>query len=267
MSGNSGTKSDQPLKSVDSVPALRRAVTILDLVAAASGSLSAADITRQLALPKSTAHGQINVLTELGLLVRTAEGTYRLGPHLMHWADSFLSQMDFVSLFRDYFAADSELDGYTITLTVLDRDEVVYVSCRNTDQPLGHSFRIGKRLPAPFTATGKVLLSELEYDELERIFADRFPAPLTASSVSNLAELQAEFPGIRERGFSIDNGQIHEAMTCVGSAIYDHTGKVVAGIATSFLSSEARSDMTTRLGEKIRHAAMALSQQSGYRGK
>lgn len=190
-----------------------------------------------------------------------------MGPHLMHWADGFLSQMDFVSLFRHYFATDTELAGYTITLTVLDRDEVVYVNCRNTDQPLGHNFRIGTRLPAPFTATGKILLSELPDEELEQRFANQFPTPMTASSVRNLAQLKAEFPDIQQRGFSIDNGQIHEAMTCVGAAVYDYTGKIVAGIATSFLSSEARPDMTHTLGKKIRQAALALSQQSGYREK
>lgn len=267
MSGLLCAKSDQPLKSVDSVPALRRAVAILDLVSASGGTLTAADITRQLDLPKSTAHGQLNVLTELGLLVKTAEGIYRPGPHLMHWADGFLSQMDFVTLFRNYFASDSELDGYTITLTVLDRDEVVYISCRNTDQPLGHSFRIGKRLPAPFTATGKVLLSERADDELTALFSQRFPPPMTPTSVRSLDALNAELAAIRTRGFSIDNGQIHEAMTCVGAAIYDHTGNAVAGIATSFLSSDARSDMTTILGEKIRQAAGVLSRQCGYRGR
>lgn len=267
MSGLSGAKNDQPLKIVDSVPALRRAVTVLDLVAAASGSLTAADITRQLALPKSTVHGQLSVLSELGLLVKTAEGTYRLGPHLMRWAEGFLSQMDFVSLFRDYFATDTELSGYTITLTVLDGDEVVYVSCRNTDQPLGHSFRIGKRLPAPFTATGKMLLSELLDDDLAQRFEPHFPAPMTPSSVRSIGQLKAEFVAIRRRGFSIDNGQIHEAMTCVGAAIFDHTGKVVAAIATSFLSSEAQPEMTDSLGEKIYLAAMAISRQNGYSGR
>lgn len=266
MSGDFVTKSDQTRKNMDTVPALRRAVTILDLVAAQGGALAAADITRQLALPKSTAHGQLNVLTELGLLVRSADGAFRLGPHLMRWAEGFLSQMDIVALFREYFASDSELDGYTITLTVLDRDEVVYISCRNSDKPLGHTFRIGMRLPAPFTATGKMLLSELPDHELTALFASGFPPPMTAAGVNNLEALRQELTAIRARHFSIDNGQIHAAMTCVGAAIYDHSGRAIAGIATSFLSSEARTGLVDNLGEKIRAAALALSRQCGYQG-
>ena len=111
MSGDSLTKSDQPHKKIDTVPALRRAVNILDLVAASGGVMSATDITRTLSLPKSTVHGQLHALTDLGLLVKAADGTYRLGPHLMRWAEGFLSQMDIISLFRDYFAADTLLAG------------------------------------------------------------------------------------------------------------------------------------------------------------
>lgn len=263
MSGEPATKSDQTRKNIDTVPALRRAVAILNLVAAAGDGISAAEITRQVALPKSTAHGQLNVLTELGLLLRTSSGTFRLGPQLMRWADGFLSQMDVVSIFREYFATDTNLDGYTITLTVLNHDEVVYISCRNSEKPLGHTFRIGMRLPAPFTATGKMLLSQLSEDELTELFTSNFPLQMTPASVLNLEELKKELTVIRERHFSIDNGQIHSAMTCVGAAVYDHSGRAIAGIATSLLSSEAQPGLIENLGEKIRYAAAELSKLCG----
>ncbi|MFB4358286.1 IclR family transcriptional regulator [Pantoea sp. BS_4] len=264
MSGDSLTKSDQPHKKIDTVPALRRAVNILDLVAASGGVMSATDITRTLSLPKSTVHGQLHALTGLGLLVKTAEGTYRLGPHLMRWAEGFLSQMDIISLFRDYFAADTLLAGYTITLTVLDRNEVVYVGCRDAEKALGHTFRIGMRLPAPFTATGKMMLSRLSDDELDALFTAHFPVPMTVNSVDSLEALKEELAVIRKRGFSIDNGQVHAAMTCVGAAIYDHSGRAIAGIATSFLSNEAEDGLLESLGQKICHAATVLSARCGY---
>ncbi len=153
--------SSAPQKQGDSVPALRRAVLILDLIAKADRPLLAADIARLLDLPKSTAHGLLSVMLELDLLVRNPDGAFHMGPHPMRWADGFLSKMDILAVFKDYFAKDTALSRYTITLTVLDREEVVYIGCRHSDQPLGYMFRIGMRLPAPFTATGKMLLSEL----------------------------------------------------------------------------------------------------------
>lgn len=251
-------------KSNDSVPALRRAVLILDLITKADSPLSAADIARMLRLPKSTAHGLLNVMLELNLLVRNPDGVFHLGPHPMRWADGFLSKMDIVSVFKDYFAKDTALSCYTITLTVLDRDEVVYIGCRDSDQPLGQTFRIGMRLPAPFTATGKMLLSERPDSELPRLFGTGFPSPMTARSVRDVEQLLHELTEIRARGFSIDDGQVRESMICVGAAIRDYTGKAIAGIATSLMRSEASPEIVAELGGMMCKTADTLSKQLGY---
>lgn len=261
-----GTSAAAAPKAADSVPALRRSVLILDLVASAGSPLSATDITRALALPKSTAHGLLNVMLELGLLARNPEGSFRLGPHPMRWANSFLSQMDVVAVFRDYFAQDATLSRYTMTLTILDGAEVVYIGCRNSDLPLGHTFRIGMRLPAPFTATGKMLLSEIADGELEALFGRNFPSPMTQRSVKNLPQLRQELSTTRERGFSIDDGQIRDGMICVGAALRDHSGKAIAGIATSLMRSEASADIIGELGSTMRATAGRLSEQLGHAG-
>ncbi|HBF29759.1 IclR family transcriptional regulator [Rhizobium sp.] len=261
---DAGDESSSASKSSDSVPALRRAVLILDLITKVDRSLSAADITRLLGLPKSTTHGLLNVMLELNLLVRNPDGAFHLGAHPMRWADGFMSKMDILSVFKSYFAQDTALSRYTITLTVLDRDEVVYIGCRDSDQPLGQTFRIGMRLPAPFTATGKMLLSEMPIGALQRLFGATFPSPMTSKSVRSVEQLVGELAAIRERGFSIDDGQVRESMICVGSVIRDHTGKAIAGIATSLMRSEANPDVILELGGMMCKTANTLSKQLGY---
>ncbi|WP_313618833.1 helix-turn-helix domain-containing protein, partial [Agrobacterium sp.] len=54
----------QSSQILDTVPALRRAVRILDLVSGSPRNLTAAELTRVLDLPKSTAHGLLAVMTE-----------------------------------------------------------------------------------------------------------------------------------------------------------------------------------------------------------
>ncbi|MGU3575184.1 IclR family transcriptional regulator [Brucellaceae bacterium C25G] len=251
-------------KSTDQVPALRRAVAILDMVASAGGMLSAAEITRHAGLPKSTVHGLLSVMTELNLLNKNDDGRFTTGAHPMRWANSFLGQMDIVSIFRNYFSAEQTLAPYTVTLTVRDHDEVVYIGCRNSDQPLGHSFRIGMRLPAAFTATGKMFLSELSDDILDAIYENSMPPALSPRSVKNLSLLKEELAATRERGYSIDDGQIREGMICIGAAIRDYTGKTIAGIAISLLKSEANDEVVKTLGKAMQKAASELSIQSGY---
>jgi len=244
-------------------PALRRAVQILDLIASTERQLTAADITRALDLPKSTAHGLIKALVELALLAHSPDGTLRIGAHALRWTSSFLSRLDIVSIFQTHLEENRTFDRFTATLTVRDGAEVVYVGCRHSDQPLGQMFRIGMRLPAPFTATGKMLLSDLSPQDLAALFDQGFPAPLTSRSITDLAQLKGELIETQRRGYSIDDGETREGMLCLGAAVRDHTGKAIAGMAITLMRAEADDSSLKVYGEAIRNSAASLSRRLG----
>lgn len=253
-------------KKRDTVPALRRAVAILNMISDSPDLMNAADIARMTGLPKSTLHGLLGVMVELNLIVKSEDGRFSTGAHPMRWASSFLAQMDIVSIFRNHFSTKNSLSNYTVTLTILDHDEVVYIGCRNSDQPLGHTFRIGMRLPAPYTATGKILLSELSDDAITAMFSNELPTPLSAKSVKDLNHLKQELHEVRLNGYSIDDGQIREGMVCIGAGVRDFSGQLIAAIAISILKNEASADNIKKLTLLIQKAAFNLSVQIGYKG-
>lgn len=245
------------------VPALRRAVAILDHVAASSDAPTLSGLARALGLPKSTAHGLVQAMEELGLLVRAADGSLRTGPHPLRWACDFLARTDLVSVFRHAIADTRRFDRFTVTMTVLDGGEVVYIACSDASRPLDVTFRIGMRLPAPFTATGKALLAARPERDLDGLFAQGFPAPLTRYSVASLPALRRELVETRERGFSIDDGQIREGLFCLGATVGDHTGHAVAALALSLTRSEATPEVIATLGRSLVEAAADLSRRLG----
>ncbi|WP_334174557.1 IclR family transcriptional regulator [Pseudoxanthobacter sp.] len=245
------------------MPALRRGVRILDFVAAASAPPAAADIARALSLPRSTAHGLIAAMVDMHLLVRAADGTYRMGPHLMSWANGFLAQADLVGAFRSAVAGQPDLARLTLTLTIREGAEVIYLACNNSSEPLGFTFRIGMRLPAPFAATGKAMLAALPLEVVTRLVADGLPPPMTPRSVQTLPELLHELEETRARGWSLDDGQIREGMVCVGASVSDHNGTAIAGIATSLLENEATPETLAYLGNEMRRIAGLLSHRLG----
>lgn len=202
-------------------------------------------------------------MVELGLLTRSHDSTYHLGAHLMQWASGYLAQQDIVREFQRYFMDNSKLSDHTVTLTVLEGTEVVYLSCRNSNKPLGFTFRTGMRLPAVFTATGKAQLANVPDKELEGLLGSTWPEPLTRSSIRSLAQLRQEFGAIRQRGYSIDDGQIREGMICVGAAVRNSSGRSIGGVAISLIESEAIPQVLDRVGKELRRTADALSTRFG----
>ncbi len=220
------------------VPALARGAALLDVVSKSKRSLTVTQIAAALDIPKSTAHNICATFVELNLLVKRSDQTYRMGPHIMRWANRFTHESDVATEFASIWDESSNLPGATITLSVLEGSEVVYLAARNAAQSVGYNFRIGMRLPAAFTATGKCFLSHKTNHDIRRLFEDDFPSPLTSQSVRNIDELLTEIDIVRQQGYSVDDQQVNDGMLCCGAAVLNSQNQPIAGIAVS-LSKEA----------------------------
>ncbi len=245
-------------------PAVVKASRVLDVLSQSSAPVSLAELARTLDMPKSSLHTICGTLAHLRLLTRLDGGQMTLGPHVMSWANAFLARSDIT---REFFAAWDEvsvLPQETITLSVLDGASVIYIACRNGDRPLGVTFRIGMRLPAPYAATGKAMLSTLPEDEIRKALSDSWPEPLTAAATPSLSALLEEIKEIRQRGYSIDDGEVREGMHCFGAPVFDSTGtRAVAGVAVSMLAHEINAATQEKAGKAIRALANRLSERLG----
>ena len=225
--------------------------------------LTVSDLARQLKLPKSSVHGVCATLTWLGLLARRPGNTFAIGPHVMRWANAFLAQTDLTAEFSALWDTQSVLTDETITLSVMEGQEVVYIACRNSPAPLGVTFRIGMRLPAAFTATGKAILSTMPDHQVKKLFQGSWPEPMTKYGVRNIEDLLVELVECRCRGYSIDNGQIHEGMYCFGAPVRDSSNLVVSGVAVSLLAARVDEATTELAGKCVRAIADELSVRLG----
>lgn len=245
-------------------PAVMKAAQILDVFAQTSAPLSLADLVRAVDLPKSTLHTLCNTLVHLRLLNRLDTGQMSLGPHLMNWANAFLSRSDVTQEFFSVWNEVKVLPQETITLSVLDGCSVVYIACRNGTRPLGVTFRIGMRLPAPYTATGKAMLSTVPDEEIRSLLAGPWPEALTPAGTPDLDAFIEEMHEVRRRGFSIDDGEVRDGMHCFGAPVFDSGGgRAIAGVAVSMMSHEINAQTEKAAGDAIRLVANRLSARLG----
>lgn len=241
-------------------PALEKAIRILDLLTESDIPLSGANIAKQLDLPRSSVHGLLMSLSAARLLRKTDNNLFMLGPHLMHWAGGFLAKQDIVADFQKTIAGIPQLQPYTLTLSVLVGDQVMYLACRNSNTPLGFTFRTGMQLPAAFTATGKAILSTFDEADVENIIRE-WPKPLTNNSVSCLPDLLAELNQARMDGYALDNGQVRLGMHCLGAALSGAQNERY-GIAVSLTEQEADADTVAWVAEALKDLVSKLASDS-----
>lgn len=246
------------------VPAVERASRILDLVARTRSYPSLSELSRELGIAKSSVHMLCNTLVQLELLIRRPDQTFQLGPHIMRWSNSFTQRSDVAAEFANLWDQETELPGATITLTVLDGSEVVYIAARNS--AVSHSlidFKAGMRLPAAFTATGKAFLSHMSDFEVKRLYPDGLPAPRTPRSVQSMPRLLEELQETRRNGYSVDDQQVAEGIVCFGSSVLDSRNQPIAGIAVSLPVDQVTSEEKRRIISDVQRIAVRLSVRMG----
>ncbi|WP_373753999.1 IclR family transcriptional regulator [Neisseria weixii] len=250
------------MKPAKTTPSLNKIIYILDLLTQKAAPISSAEIAKILNLPRSSVHVLLSGLLEAGLIRKTDGRHFVLGPHVMYWANGFLAQQNIVAEFHEAITRIPELAPYTLTLSTLSGDQVVYLACRNGNEPLGFTFRIGMKIPAVFTATGKMMLSTLS-DEKIRAMIDHFPSAYTENSVQNHDDFSTELVQIRRQGYAVDNGQLRLGMYCFGAAVYDHDNEAKFGVAASLIEQEANEETRRILIGGLKKLAERLTQALG----
>jgi DNA-binding IclR family transcriptional regulator len=247
------------------VPALVRFAGIMDALAGDPRPRGVSELARELGLPRSTVHGLCRTLVDLQILMRVNETDYAVGPHVLAWAGAFTRQSSVTRAFNEL----AERAGLpeTINLSVLVGAEIMYIACRQGSDPLGVRFHEGLRFPAPFTATGTAILSTMSDEEVTGLIGKKLPPGLTTNSITAFDALLAEMAQVRKRGYSIDDGQVREAMVCCGAPVFaaGSEDRAVAGVAMALLSRRASRADLKALGESVRAFAGDLSERLGAR--
>jgi DNA-binding IclR family transcriptional regulator len=201
-------------------PAVTRAAAILDLLAENAGTAAGpSEISRRLALPKSSIANICGALADAGLLRRVGTG-FMLGRKLAELGGAYLAAVDIVQEFHEACPELPVASEETIQLAVLDGLEVTYLARHDGRQPVRLTSQLGRRLPASVTATGKAGLASFSNAEVRERFAGAEPLPaLTTRSHRTVDSLLEDLEVVRARGYAMDNEETVEGVVCLGVMI------------------------------------------------
>ena len=245
------------------VPAVSRALTLLERLAQRREPMSLARLASELDLPKSSVHGLCNTLLRYGYLQRQDDGAFRIGPGVMPLAEAFVCGTGITQEFNALWAGAAPDE--TVILSVLNGREVVYIGVRNGRRPLGLAFNVGMRLPAHLAATGKAMLAELEPARVRRLFGSGALAQMNGRGPRRVAELLPELELTRHRGYSIDDEGVRAGVYCIGAPVFDAAAQPVAGIGMCLNRVTLGDGADARHRETVLAAARALTQRLGGR--
>ena len=165
--------------------------------------LGVSELSRRLGLATSTVHRLLATLTDERLLERgSAPGGYRLGLAIFDLGASVAAGGDLHEAALPVMATLRASTGETVQLAVLDGLESVYVDRLESPHTVRIFSRVGTRLPATTTSTGKVLLAGLAPEELAARLAQWEPRRITPHTIVDLPTLRSRLDEVAERGWA-----------------------------------------------------------------
>ena len=247
------------------VPAVTRAVAILDLLAEQRQALGISAIARRLGLPKSSVANLCSTLVDTGLL-RVQDGGVRLGQHLAQLGSAYLAGIDQVRLFQDSCELLNAGRNDTVQLALLSHNiDVIYLAKRDGVNPVRLASAPGRALPATCTATGKAMLATLDADDLDdRLAAAGVLPQLTPHSITTVTGLRRELDLIRSRGYALDQEEVIEGVVCIAIAIPRQTpAEQLLAVSITLLKPRATKPLLRQLAVELRAVTDEIARALG----
>lgn len=250
------------------VPAVTRALDVLELFLDCEGTLSAPEITRRLQLPRTTVHELVTTLTARSYLEQPPDqpGRYRLGVRGYQLGSRYAEQLDLAAEGQRVARSVADTCDETVHVAILEGSDVIYIAKVDSTHAVRMVSAAGRRLPAHCTSVGKMLLASLPDEELEATLAGGGPlVSMTPASITSPQELRKALAEIRERGVAVEQQESNPDVSCVAAPVRDSGGKVVAALSISVPTVRWSEERRGELEGLAAKGAAELSGRLGHR--
>jgi IclR family acetate operon transcriptional repressor len=112
-------------------------------------------------------------------------------------------------------------------------------------------------------ASGKAILAWLPEHEARRVTTAQGMIRFTPNTITEWPALDEELRSVRRNFYSMDREEYQSGLICVGSAVRDHQGAVVASISASTPIARATDEHLKLMCDGVVQAAHALSAELG----
>lgn len=244
---------------------VRKALSVLDTVAAFERPVRLADVVAASEFPKGTVYRMLQTLRAEGLVIYDdVHQTYSLGYRLVRMAHSAWAQFSLAPIARPHVDALSESIGETIHIAQLASAQVLYVDKRNARRPVEMFSQAGKVGPAYCTGVGKAMLAYLPEADLDTALDQQSYHRFTPKTLTTRDALMAVLAEIKERGFAFDDEEHEPGIICVAVPILTSSRSVIGALSVTSTTTKTTLSDLENLVPEMRVAAQRIAEAAEH---
>lgn len=238
---------------------LAKGLAIIEAFATQRSALTVTTAAAATGTTPAAARRCLLTLTELGYLTHD-DRLFHPTPRMTRLGLAYLDTSPLASLAQPYLvAARDELDE-SVSLAVLEDQWAVFVARAEAPRIVATGVRVGARLPAHASATGRVLLAGLTDSYVDAVLRTSQRQATTRNSLTTLSSIRRRVQETREAGFGYTDEELELGMRTLAVPVRDARGGVRAAMSVSaFTARVSMEEMTGRYREILDREAARLA--------
>ncbi|WP_112137128.1 IclR family transcriptional regulator domain-containing protein [Glycomyces dulcitolivorans] len=232
-------------RNSDYVQTLARGLAVIRSFSAEREAMTLSEVAKETGLTRATARRFLLTLTELGY-VRFDGRYFALTPRVLELGFAYLSSLTLPEIAQPHLERLVAEVQESASVAVLDETDIVYVSRVATQRIMRVSINIGTRFPAVSTSMGRVLLADLDGEQLDAALAASEMTAFTSHTITDEARLRAELDLVRAQGWAFVDQELEDGLRSIAVPIRNQWGRAVAAVNVSSHASRTDLDSARR---------------------
>lgn len=221
-------------KSEYIIQAVSHALDLLEQFHDDVDELGVTELSKRLKLHKNNVFRLLATLESQGYIEQNkATENYRLGLKALELGQTFIKQMGLLRQAKMILERLVENCNETSYVAIFKEGHVVYLDVVETDMTVLVVSRVGSRLPAYCTASGKVHLAHMSEEELDTLLPSGSMKQFTPHTITDRGQLKEQLKQVAEQGYAIDDEELDPGVRCIAAPIRDYTRRIVGAISIS----------------------------------
>lgn len=213
----------------DYVNSLVRGLNVIRAFNRHRPTMTVSEVSRHTGINRGAARRFLLTLVREGY-AETDGKYFRLKPKILELGFSAVSSLSFSEIVQPVMDDLAERLEEMCLAAVLDGDWVVYTARSSVERLLSVNLDIGSRLPAFVVSTGRVLLSALGDEELDRWLRDLQPLRYTEKTIVSKRQLRDEIQKAGRQGWAVMDEEYEVGFRSLSVPVYDRGDAMIAAL-------------------------------------
>lgn len=247
----------------DQLSTVAKTLRVLEAFSYAEPILGVSELARKLDMGKSSVHRALSTLLEHGYVSKTADDRYRLGLKLHELGQLVVSGLRLHEVARDPLDRLRTSCKEAVHLAVLDGTDVVYIDRFESAGTARMFNRLGRRMPAHVTSSGKCLVAFGEPHLTDAVLAKGL-ARLAPRSITTKSLFVECLTRVRAAGYAVSTEESQPGVTSVAAPVFGRDGSCIAAVSLVGAALTMTEESLPKYVNLVRKCSRDISDGMGF---